>query len=370
MKNSIQIGPTDTINAFLLFFIIHTAQIGIGIQGFQRIIYQDAKHDAWISVLLAGLATHIIAIFMLKTLEIYGSNDLYGIHQDVFGKWLGNFLNIIYIFYCLGAFFSVLRNYIEVVQTWVFPNLNTWFIAASLLLIVIYTFTGGLRVIVGVSFFSFILSIWLFPMLAYPMKYIELRSLLPILEANMSEILKGVKSMTFTVVGFEILYVIYPFIKDKKNAKKNIHLGLFVTTLIYLAIMLVSLTYFSGEQLTKTIWATLSLFSIVKFPFIERFEYIAVCFWMLIILPNLCLFLWAAFRGTRRLVKVSANKFVWVFSLIILIVSLTLKTRLQINTFNNYFGQVAFYIVFVYPIILYVLAVAKRKIKSRKEQIE
>ena len=370
MKNNLQIDPSDTISAFLLFFIIHTAQIGIGIQGFQRIIYEDAKHDAWISVLLAGLATHIIAIFMLKTLEIYGSNDLYGIHQDVFGKWIGNFFNIIYIIYCSAAFLAVLRNYIEVVQTWVFPDLNTWFLAATLLLIVIYTFTGGLRVIVGVSFFSFVLSIWLFPMLAIPMKTIESRSLLPFLEANLGDILKGVQSMTFTIIGFEILYVIYPFVKDKENTKKHVHLALFVTTLIYLAVMLVTLTYFSGEQLTKTIWATLSLFNIVRLPFVERFEYIVVCFWMLIILPNLCLFLWAAFRGTRRLVKVSANKFVWVFSFIMFIVSLAFKTRPQINTFNNYYGQVAFYIVFVYPIILYVLAVAKKKFKSRKEQME
>jgi len=370
VKNSIQLSPKDTINAFLLFFIIHTAQIGVGIQGFQRVVYQDAKHDAWISVLLAGIATHIIAFFMIKTLQIYGSNDLYGIHQDVFGKWIGNFLNILYIFYCSGAFFSVLRNYIEVVQTWVFSDLNTWFFAATLLLIVIYTFTGGLRVIVGISFFSFILSIWLFPMLAYPMKFIESRSLLPILETNLSGILKGVQSMTFTIIGFEIIYVIYPFVKDKENVKKHIHLGLFVTTVIYLAVVLVSLTYFSGEQLTKTVWATLSLFSIVKFPFIERFEYIVVCFWMLIILPNLCLFLWAAFRGVRRIVNVSANKFVWIFSLIIFIVSLAFKTRPQINTFNDYFGQMAFYIIFVYPIILYMIAVVKKKFKSHKERTE
>lgn len=370
MKTSVQIGPSETINAFLLFFIVNTAQIGVGIQGFQRIIYEHTRQDAWIPVLLAGLATHIIAMFMLKTLEIYGSQDLYGIHQAVFGKWIGNFINILYIFYCSLAFFATLRNYIEVVQTWVFPDLDTWFLATSLLLIVMYTFTGGMRVIVGVSFFSFVLSIWIFPMLAYPMKYIEPRSLLPILEANMGEIWKGMKSMTFTVVGFEILYVIYPFIKDKRNAKKHVHLGLLVTTLIYLATMLVSLTYFSGEQLMKTIWATLSLFSIIKFPFIERFEYIAVCFWMLIILPNLCLFVWAAFRGTSRLVKISANKFIWLFSLIILLVSIPFQTRIQINKLNDYYGQIAFYIVFVYPIILFGFAAVKKKLRLRKEQME
>ncbi|QUW22364.1 GerAB/ArcD/ProY family transporter [Sporosarcina sp. Marseille-Q4063] len=370
MKTSIQIAPRDTINAFLLFFIIHTAQIGIGIQGFQRIIYEDTKQDAWIAVLLAGLATHIIAIFMIRTLEMYGSNDLYGIHQDIFGKWIGNIFNVLYILYSSIAFFAVFRNYIEVVQTWVFPDLNTLFLAVSLLLIVIYTFTGGLRVIVGVSFFSFVLGVWLLPMLAYPMKYMEPRNLLPILEANIGGMLKGIQSMTFTVIGFEILYIIYPFVKDKENVKKHVHLGLLVTTLIYLAVMMVTLTYFTGDQLSKTIWATLSLFSIVKFPFIERLEYIVVCFWMLIILPNLCLFLWAAFRGTSRLVKVSANKFVWIFTFLILTVSVILKTRTQINMFNNYYGQLAFYIVFVYPIILFCFAAVKKKLQSRKEQID
>ncbi|WP_339254466.1 GerAB/ArcD/ProY family transporter [Sporosarcina sp. FSL W8-0480] len=370
MKNPIHIGPSDTVNAFLLFFIIHSSQIGIGIQGFQRIVYQDAKHDAWISVLLAGLATNIIAIFMLKTLEIYGSSDLYGIHQDIFGRWIGNFFNISYILYSSIAFYAVLRNYIEVVQAWVFPSLDIWFLAASLLLIVIYTFTGGVRVIVGITFFSVVIAIGLLPMLGFPIKYSEPRNLLPILEADIGAILKGIKTMSFTIIGFEILYIIYPFIKDKENAKKHVHLGLFATTFIYLSIMLVTLMYFSGEQLTKTIWATLSLFSIIKFPFIERFEYIAVCFWMLIILPNLCLFLWAAFRGTSRLISISSKKFVWIFSFIILLVSLPMKTRIQINTFNDYYSRIAFYIVFVYPIILYLFATVKKKLKSRKEQIE
>lgn len=205
-------------------------------------------------------------------------------------------------------------------------------------------------------------------MLAYPLKYMEPLTLLPVLEADISELLKGVKSMAFTIVGFEILFVIYPFIKNKENVKKPLHLGLLVTTLIYLAVMLVTLTYFSGEQLTKTIWATLTLFSIVKFPFVERMEYIVICFWMLIILPNLCLFVWAAYRGTIRMININAKKFVWIFSFIIFAVSLPLKTRNQINTFNDYFGQVGFYIIFVYPILLYVIAVMKKKVSLRKVQ--
>jgi spore germination protein (amino acid permease) len=356
------------INAFLLFFVIHTTQVGVGIQGFQRIIYEDAKHDAWISVLLIGILTHIVAFVMIKTLDMYDSDDLYGIHQDIFGEWIGKFLTIIYIIYCSSAFFFVIRNYIEVVQTWVFPELDTWFISATLLLIVIYTFTGGFRVIVGISFFSFILGIWLILFLLYPLQQSEFVNLLPILENKFSGILKGAYSMTFTIIGFEVLYAVYPFVKEKDKVQKYVHLGLLMTTFLYLIVMLVTLTYFSGEQLAKTIWATLSLFSVVTLPFIERFEYLAVCFWMIIILPNLCLYLWAAYRGTIRIVKVKPTKFVWIFSSLIFIVTLMIETRSEINTANDYFSKIAFYIVFAYPFILYLMAYGKRKLSKSKER--
>ncbi|MFJ7406151.1 MULTISPECIES: GerAB/ArcD/ProY family transporter [unclassified Lysinibacillus] len=367
MKNPLQLSPKDMINAYLLFFVIHGAQVGVGIQGFQRIVYKDAGHDAWISVLLAGIATHIVTFCMIKTLEIYGSNDLYGIQQDIFGKWIGNFLNAVYIAYCFVAFFSVLRNYIEVIQAWIFPSIGTWFLSATLLIIIIYAFTGGLRVIVGVSFFSIVLSLWIFPMLLFPMKFSTVDSLLPILETNFSSILKGAQSITFTIIGFEILNIIYPFIKDKKNVSKYAHMSLLATTILYLAVMLVSITYYSEGKLLKTIWATLTLFSFISFPFMERFEFVAVCFWMLIILPNLCLYLWAAYRGTLRLVNISGTKFVWIFSILIFIATLLVQTRTQINTINTQFGKVAFYIIFVYPIFLFIIAILKKTFISKKE---
>lgn len=60
-----------------------------------------------------------------------------------------------------------------------------------------------------------------------------------------------------------------------------------------------------AQQVTAalTIWATLSLFGVIKLPFIERTKLIAVCYWLLIILHNLCLYLWAAHRGITRNVR-------------------------------------------------------------------
>lgn len=92
---------------------------------------------------------------------------------------------------------------------------SCWHIAVNCDLYVYGRAAGNCRYFL----FSIVLVIWLFPLLAAPLKFMEPRNLLPVFEANMSEILKGIKSMTFTIIGFEIIYVIYPFVKDKENAK-------------------------------------------------------------------------------------------------------------------------------------------------------
>lgn len=369
MKQAVQSKQYEKINAFLLFFIISSCQIGVGIHGFQRIVYQDAKQDAWLSVVLSFLLSHIVVFIMFKTLEKFDNLDIYGIQKELFGKFLGNFLNLVYVIYCSYAFFVILKNYIEVVNTWVFPYVHSQFFAAAILFLVIYAVTAGIRVIVGISFFSFIFLLWIPPVLIFPLYYSNIYYLLPIME-DITGIIKGAYSMSFTIVGFEILNFVYPFIKEgeKKSAHKYAHFGLLATFFIYIIIMLITLMYFSGPQLERIIWATLTIFNLIEFPFVERIEIITICLWMIIILPNLCLYLWAAYRGISTVFKIQFKPFVWIYSGIILCICFFIKSRTQTNLMNNYFGQVAFIIVFVYPFLLYLVAsIKKRRRKGTDE---
>jgi spore germination protein (amino acid permease) len=366
VKVLIQPKPQYLINAFLVFFIVHSIQIGVGVQGFQRIIYIDAKHDAWISVILAGLFTSIISWIMIKILSVYTSTDLFGIHFDIYGKWMGGFLNFTYSLYCFAAGFVVIRNYIEVVQAWIFPEVPTWFFSGTLLLLIIYGITGGFRIIVGVCFFSILLSLWMLAFLAYPLQFSNISYLFPLFESKITDILKGTYSMTFTILGFELIYIFYPFVKEKDKIQKYVQLSILSTTIIYLTLMIVSLAYFSGDQLERTIWATLSLFKIVRLPFIERFEYVAVTFWMLIIIPNLMLYLWAASRGMARVFRKGEKRFVWIFAVGIFISVQFFMSRLEINMVNELFSKCAFLVVFCYPVILYLVVLIKKKILSRR----
>ena len=143
-------------------------------------------------------------------------------------------------------------------------------------------------------------------------------------------------------------------------------LGLLFTTILYLAIMVVSLAYFSGGQLERTIWGTLSLFKIVRFPFIERFEYVAITFWILLILPNLMFYLWAAARGVARMLNKKEKRVSWILLTILYLSLIYPLNRMQINLMNDYFARGAFYLIFGYPFFLYAAVLVKQKFFKKK----
>ncbi|MBP1931079.1 GerAB/ArcD/ProY family transporter [Ammoniphilus resinae] len=352
-------------SSYLLLFVIVGNQVGIGVMGFQRIIFREAGHDSWISVIIAGISTHLVAWVMLKTLDLYGSTDLYGIHEDVYGKWLGRIFSSLYIAFLLMGALIVLRNYIEVVQTWMFPDAPAWLFAVLLLFLMVYGVSGGIRVIVGFCFLSLFFTIWMLLLLIYPYQYAEWIYLSPVMEASMIQLLKGAKEMTLTIVGFEILYFIFPFLKEKEKAGRYTHLGLLLTTCCYLLIMIVSTIYYSEDQILQAIWTTFMMFNVIQLPFLERFEFVGISLWILAIMPNLLLYTWAATRGMKRIFQWKQKHALYLFTIVLFGVSIFLNTRLKINALNDFSGKFSFYIVYVYPFILFIIAWFRKWLKRK-----
>ncbi|WP_261306163.1 GerAB/ArcD/ProY family transporter [Paenibacillus andongensis] len=353
-------------SSFLVYFVILANQVGTGLAGFQRIIFKSAGHDAWISVCMAGAWSHLTVWVMLRTLKMNPNLDLYEVHKDIYGRYFGGIINALIMLYMFTAVILISRNYVEMVQTWIFPDLSTWLLSTFLAMLITYGVHGGIRIVVGISFMSVIFTIWLIVFLYFPVRYAEWTHLTPIMEASISELTQGMLEMSLTIVGFEILMFVYPFIRNKERAPLAAHLGLFTTTLIYAAVMVVTLVYFSPGQLSKTVWATFSLFKIVEFPFLERFEYVAISIWMLIVLPNLMLYMWAASKGIKRIFGWKQKYALYTFAFILVIVSLFFKTRIQINTLNDIFSKVALIFVFGYPWVLYAAVLLKRHFQKKR----
>ncbi|MBP2239657.1 spore germination protein (amino acid permease) [Cytobacillus eiseniae] len=360
-KKELQISP------FLVFFLIHSVQVGVGVLGFQRVIMKSAGNDAWMAVIAGGIMVSAVIWYMYLLLNRHQKN-LIDIHKILFGKWIGNTFSFIWICYWLLSGIVVLRSYIEVVEVWVFPTINIFMFALIFMILIYYCVSGGFRIVTGLSFFGVVIPFYIFFTFFFPIEYAHFQNLLPVWNHTIKEMSVATKDMVLGYLGISTLLMYYPYIKQAKKSQKWAQLGHLLTVTIYLIIIIISIGFYSEEQIAKEIWATLSLWKIVKMPFVERFEYIGITSWVIIILPNICLPLWAATKGIQQIFNTKPKKILIMLLFILFCAMISIRGRDNINLLNEYMSKFGIILLFTY--LPFITIISFFVMKRRREKLE
>lgn len=352
------------ISPFLLFYTIMSIQIGVGALNFQRLIAKDAGYDGWISILFAGACLHIILWMIYKIVEIV-NGDIVTAHIYVAGNFIGKVLSFPFIFYFLLIALTTLRTFIEIIQVWIFPTLSLFWFSLGFILLCIYIVFGGLRTVVGISFFGIVLPAYLLFTFSFNLPYSNFENLLPIFDHSVKDLLMGSFHMSLSFLGFEILLFLYPFIKDPQKSKKWAHLAILTTTFLYAVFAVLTFAYFSEEQLQKVVWPTLTMWKILKLSFVERFEFIGIANWNLIILPNVCLSIWIGSRLVKRIFKIRQKRGVYLFSIAVLAIIPFIQTRKEIDLLSSMMVKIGFIFTMLYIPLLFMAVLFAKKVKQK-----
>lgn len=358
------VPDSKKISPFLVFFLIQATQSGVGILGFQRFIAKTAGYDAWISIILSGILIHIILWMMFRMLKI-ADGDITSIHTFVLGKKIGRIFSSFFILYLSLFATTVLRSYIEIVQVWMFPELRTFWLALAFLILVIYIVFGGFRTVTGIAFFSVILPFYIAVLFVIIIPHADFTNLLPIFDHSVKELLLASRDMTFTLLGFETLLFFYPFIQNPEKSKKWAHFGALFTTILCFYLAILAFGFFSEAQLQKNVWPTLTMWKIIKLPFVERFEYIGITNWGLVILPNVCICLWCASRIAKKLFSIRQKTSSLAIATLCLIAVSLVSTREQIDLLTDYTAKVGFYFNIIYVPLLFAGTLIAKKVRNR-----
>ncbi|MGC5326900.1 GerAB/ArcD/ProY family transporter [Brevibacillus sp. SYSU BS000544] len=343
------------ISPFLVFFVIHGSELGVGILGFQRDLIKDAGYDGWISVLVAGLSIHLI-IWMIYRVLVANNQDIIGIHKRYFGKMIGGVLNLFIILYFFFGAFLVLRLYIEVVQVWMFPLMSSVQISWILIPLIYYIVSGGFRLITGACFWGSVIPFFIMiPIHLGSLGYFHPNNLLPILNHSMDSILSSAKFMMFQFIGFEALLLYYPFIKTPEKSQRWAHFGNLFTTLIYVFITIFTFLFYSEGQLKHIIWPTLNMVKIVEIPLIERFEYIVVSLCLLVVIKSISLYLWAACRGVKQWLNIKMQISLCACLVYFFILLMFIEDRILMNYLSEIYSNIGFYLIYGYIPILFIM---------------
>ncbi|MBH0164849.1 GerAB/ArcD/ProY family transporter [Fictibacillus sp. 7GRE50] len=358
-----QVNIRHQVSPYFLFFIIIGAQTGVGILGFHRIIAKDAGYDAWISVLIAGAIIQLIMAVMIHLLSS-ANGDIVDVHNQLYGKTLGSILSGIIMFYFWLAAVSVLREYIEIIQVWMFPTLPTWVLALLILTLCYYIISGGFRVVAGICFVAVIYTFLLFFNHFYlPRNYIHIDNVLPILDHTFVDLLRSAKETSYSMAGFEIILMVFPFIKNARSSQKFAHLGIAFTTLFYTVGAFTTFLFISEKQIQTTIWARININTLTTFSFIQRIEYILASLYLIKIVTIITLMLWASSRGFKKIFKKKQKAPLLVLMASSLVLCQLLDDRYILHSFLDMISGISLGLFYLYIPLLWLFYIVVKKKK-------
>jgi spore germination protein (amino acid permease) len=362
--NSI-VKENKMVSPYFLFYLLHSTQTGVVVLSFQANIIKGAGHNAWLPVLAVGFLMHVLFLMMLYILKHSSAGDLLSFHRDVFGKVFGGMLNLI-----MATYFSILSlyalyTYIDILQIWVFDGITSWEFSLLFSALIFYIVAGGFRVVTAIAYWGVVIPSFLLLSLLYLLNYIEVSYLIPIFQYGLKDYFNSAKEAAPLYIGFETVLVFFPFIKDREKSSKWGHLGLLFSTFIYTTISIITFLFFTQEKLTHLAWPTLTMIKIMQFPFLERFEFIFIFTWLLVIMPVICIYLWSAIRSIKSTIPKAKATYVLVGLLAVFHFINSYFVEIQYSQFLSKLVRYSgLFFLFCYIPFLFLIAVVRKKLKK------
>jgi len=359
----------STITSKQLIFIIVGSQVGIRLMYMPRVLTAIARQDAWIAVLIASIVP-IISLFLIdrlgKRLPEMGFAQM---SQELFGKFLGSILIIVFIGYVIGYMSIIMRFFSEVTKLYLLPKTPLAVILLMYVFLVVYVANKGARVIGRLNDLLFYLILVTFLLLIIPAGQGDYTYLLPIGEAGLGGIARGFVTAGYYYAGIEVLLVYYSLVNKKDEIFKAGLTAIAITTAFYVSIVVICELVFGISGLQKHLFPGFILLKIVQIPIFERLEFIFLFFWLGIgARPaiNMC---FAASLAFTQLLKLDEKKYL-IYPLILIAVSIFILALLpsdilvvfNLRTFSGY----GFYLIgIIYPLLFLIMSIIhEEKVKQ------
>lgn len=201
-------------------FTLKSIMVGIATLSIPNTIIRVSKQDGWISVLLGALYPLylvILANFMSKN---FPKDNIIVLSKKCFGNFIGSILNFIFISFFLFSLTLEFSGYSNVFRVYGVSFLKNYQVLLTALIPISFVAYKGIKTLGRLNEVGFYLTIALivFPIgiLAYGSFY----NLMPVFGSGLNNVVKASKQTVVVYSGMEIIFLIYPFIQDRKKTIK------------------------------------------------------------------------------------------------------------------------------------------------------
>ncbi|MCG7335908.1 spore germination protein [Sporosarcina sp. ACRSM] len=358
------IHQSKTLNGYHVVFLVQNVMIGSALLSLPNLLSPVGYSQWWFPIMFGAFA-NLLLIPMIWIARQNHELTLFGIHQKLFGKWVGTCINTAIIVYAIILLASVCEGYLELIQVVALSDRTITGPLFIFFLLLIYIANNGIKSIARFCIASFFLVTWLLYFLTWGFTEGDIGHTLPLFNFTREEFLAATQKGFISVVGFEVILFYFPYIIQQEKAFRHASYGIWICILCYLSTTLVSVMYYSQWQLENVMYPVLYLFNAVKLSFLERIDVLAITLWVFFILTTTAAYLWVAKKGVDSIRGMEKKSHLYIIALIIyLMISLPLPKEFQKELYERIYYVT--YGLMIWPIFLCVV----QFVKNKKEGIQ
>lgn len=273
-----KIHLNEFISSYILLSIV--SLLGVGVY----CAFKASGENTYISAIIAFIINLIFIIFFLIIWNYKPDLPIYEKTKKLFGKVIGNIINILLFLICINLLISGTYNFLTFINSQILPQTPIIFLSLISTLIAYYFVSKGIRTIFRSSTIIFVINVILFSIAIVNLVVdFDISNFFPFLKDGMSPVFKGsiYISIQTVIPLFTLLIIPKNSIESNKHSTKYlIYSSIFVYLLIFL--LFVFILGNLGIDLSKyyTYPEYMVLKNIEVFGFIDRIENVLTLQWI------------------------------------------------------------------------------------------
>ena len=308
-------------------------------------IIKVARQDSWISCILGTIYPIYILIIANYMCKKFPEDNILKLSKKYFGKFCGSILNFIFISFFLFIVTGELAGFSNAYRVYSTPFLKEYQVFLIALLPIAYITYKGIKSLGRLNEIGIWLNILLVLLLIPALKYGSILNLLPVSGSGLTNIIMGSKETAYNYTGMEMVFLIYPFLQDKKKLLNCSIVGLSIVVFIYTFIVFTTIFYLGIKTSPKYSWPVLALSDTIQIPIINSFRFIFITIWAFIAFKCIATYYFAVSYGLNQLIKkISAKTFTLLLYPLIILLSFLYKNQVMRKF---YLGKlISIYVIF------------------------
>lgn len=358
-------NPRDRITTIQASLMIMNYLIAVGSITLPRTVAEKAGTvDAWISVILGGFLALFGGYIVGKLSLRFHDQTFFEFNQMIVGKLPGILLSLMMIFYYIGYAGFEARMMSEVIRMFVLDETPIEVVILVFMAVSTYLVVGGINPIARICelFFPSVCFILLVTLLL-SIRNFDVDNLRPILAKGIMPVLEGIQSTILPFLGFEIMLILTPFMKQPNQVIKATLIGVAVVIPIYTLIVVMTIGNMTLGEVKTLTWPLMSLAMSFELPggFFERLESLLVLIFVMYMFSTFFIAQYIASLGLEQLFRIKFSYFIYGLFPVIYGVAMYPEDLTIAFKLGDYLSYGGMFLAGVMPGLLWLIAKARRE---------